>query len=300
MKTKILLIGMFLLSVLTFTSCTSESAPATPDAAIKTDEVTSTQTIDNSFDDISVIVDNQYEISEGSLTGKSSSTDKSSGDYYSLIPTCATVSDLGSSATVRVITLTFGDGTTACKFRGHNLRGKIILTRTIGTSFPKIMTVTYDGFYINDNKIGGTSTWKREMIGDGIALHPKTTFTMTNMTLTTKEGTYTRNGDRIREMIAGFATRTSPTDDVFSTYGTFTTTHSNGSVFTSMIDVKTPLINKTACGLAQIPMPFPVSGILKLSKNSHYVTTDYGSGECDNLAMLSIDGGTAVQITLKD
>ena len=176
----------------------------------------------------------------------------------------------------------------------------MVLTRTIGTTFPKIMTVTYDGFYINDNKIGGTSTWKREMIGDGIALHPKTTFTMTNMTLTTKEGTYTRNGDRIREMIAGFSTRTSPTDDVFSTHGSFTTTHSSGHTFTSMINADTPLINKTACGLIQIPMPFPVSGILKLSKNSHSVTIDYGNGECDNLAMLAIDGGTAVQITLKD
>ena len=118
MKTKILLIGMFLLSVLNFTSCTSESAPTTPDAAINTDEVATVQTMDNAIDDISVIADNQYELSEGSLTGKSTN------NYYSLIPTCATVSDMGSTATVRVITLTFGTATSACKFRGRNLKRK--------------------------------------------------------------------------------------------------------------------------------------------------------------------------------
>lgn len=285
---------MFFLSILTFTSCNSDSTPATTDTALTVNEVTSTQTMDNAIDDVSVIADDQYELTEGSSTGKSSAT------YYSLTPSCATVSDLGSTSAIRVITITFGTATTSCLFRGHNLRGKIILTRTVGTTFPKIMTVTYNDFYINDNKLEGTSTWKREMVGAGTTIHPKTTFSMANMKLTTKEGVYTRNGDRIREMTAGFLTRTSPTDDVFSTWGTFTTTHSNGNVYSSSINESTPLITKTACGLQANPRPFPVSGVLKLSKNSHYVTIDYGTGECDNLATLSIDGGAATPITLKD
>jgi hypothetical protein len=37
-------------------------------------------------------------------------------------------------------------------------------------------------------------------------------------------------------------------------------------------------------------MPFPVSGKLKISKDSHYAIIEYGNGECDNLAM-PIDGG---------
>jgi hypothetical protein len=45
-------------------------------------------------------------------------------------------------------------------------------------------------------------------------------------------------------------------------------------------------------------MPFPVSGKLKLTKNSHTATIDYGNGDCDNLAMLSIDGGAASPIVL--
>lgn len=289
MKTKILFLSM-VLSCLTYTSCTKDSEQETSN--VSANDVAANQKMDNAIDDVSLITDNQYELSEGSTTGKIT------GNYYSILPSCATVSDLGSTSTVRVLTITFGTETTACTFRGHSLKGKIILTRTIGTTFPKIMTVTYNNFYINDNKLEGTSTWKREMLGSGETLHPKTTFTMTNMTLTTSAGVYTRNGDRVKEMTAGFLTRLSPTDDVHSTYGEFTTTHPNGTIFTSLIQSTSPLVHKTACSLQQNPMPFPVSGILKLSKNAHYATIDYGSGDCDNLAMLSIDGGTATQITL--
>jgi hypothetical protein len=291
MKKKILLLGMTL-SILAFTSCSQDSEGTNSEAAVNTNDVVATQKMDNAIDDVSLIADNQYEISEGSTTGKST------GNYFSILPSCATVSDLGSTNTVRMLTITFGTENTPCEFRGHLLKGKIILTRTIGTSFPKIMTITYTNFYVNDNKLNGMSTWKREMIGSEATLHPKTTFTMTDMTLTTADGVFTRNGDRVREMTAGFLTRLSPTDDVYATYGTFTTTHPNGAVFTSLIESSTPLVHKTTCNLLQIPMPFPVSGILKISKNMHYATLDYGTGDCDNLAMLSIDGGTATPITL--
>jgi hypothetical protein len=291
MKKKILFFGM-ILSILVFTSCSQDSDSANTQATVTSNDIAATQKMDNAIDDVSLIADNQYEVSEGSTTGKSV------GSYYSILPSCATISDLGSTVSVRVITITFGTTGSPCVFRGHSLKGQIILTRTVGTTFPKIMTVTYNNFYFNDNKLEGTSTWKREMLGTGDNLHPKTTFTMTGMTLTTTTGVYTRNGDRVREMTAGFSTRLSPTDDVYKTYGTFTTTHPNGTVFTSLIESTTPLVHKTACSLIPVPMPFPVSGIVKLSKNSHYATIDYGTGDCDDLAMLSIDGGTATQITL--
>lgn len=281
-----------LLNIAFFASCSSDSNSSTTEEAVTSNDVAATQKMDIAIDDVSLIADNQYELSEGSTTGKIA------GNYYSILPSCATISDLGSTTTVRVITITFGTATSSCLFRGHSVKGQIILTRTIGTTFPKIMTITYNNLYINDNKLEGMSTWKREMIGDGVTLHPKTTFTMTGMTLTTKAGVYTRNGDRIREMTAGFSTRLSPTDDIYSTYGTFTTTHPNGSVFTSLIEAATPLINKTACNLQQVPMPFPVSGTLKLTKNAHSATIDYGNGNCDNLAMLSIDGAAATPIVL--
>ena len=292
MKSKNLVLGLTF-SILTFTSCTNDAEPAATETMVTTNEVAATQKMDNAVDDIAVIVDDQYELTEGTSTGRTIA------NYYSILPTCASISDLGSTSTVRKITITFGNpNTPACLFRGHLLKGQIILTRTIGTTFPKIMTVTFNNFYINDNKLEGTSTWKREMIGTGTELHPKTTFSMNAMTWTTSEGIYTRNGERIREMTAGFATRLSPIDDIFSTYGTFTTTHPNGSNYTWLVEKGTALIHKTACSLQTAPMPFPVSGKLKISKNSHYAIIEYGNGECDNLAMLAIDGGTAKPIIL--
>lgn len=291
MKKKILLFGM-ILSILAFTSCSKDSEPATTETSVTSNDVAANQDMDDVIDDVSLIADDQYEAKEGSTTGKTI------GDYYSIKPECALVSDFGSTAEVRKLTITFGTATSACLFRGHSLKGKIILTRTTGTTFPKYMTVTFDGFYVNDRKLEGTSTWKREMLSDGVIVHPKTTFTMTNMKLTTTAGVYIRNGDRIREMTAGFSTRTSPTDDVYSTYGTFTTTHPNGSVFTSLIEAATPLVHKAVCSLSQAPLPFPVSGMLKLTKNTHSATINYGTGACDNLATLSIDGGTATEIHL--
>lgn len=248
--------------------------------------------MDNAIDDVSFIADDQYEVSEGSMMGKID------GGYLSMMPSCVSISDLGSTTSVKVLTITFGTTTSPCVFRGRSIKGQIILTRTTGMTFPKIMTVAYTNFFINDNKLEGVSTWKREMIGSDATLHPKTTFTMTGMKLTPSEGVYTRNGERIREMTAGFSTRLSPTDDVYATYGTFTTTLPNGTTLNSLIEAATPLVHKTACSFQQVPMPFPVSGILKLTKNSHYATIDYGTGDCDNLAMLSIDGGAATPITL--
>lgn len=291
MKTKKLVIGL-LFSVFTFTSCTQESTTNATDTKLTTNDVVETQTIDNAIDDISLIADDQYEATEGSTTGKSTN------NYKSILPDCATISDLGSTDLVRKITITFGTATTSCVFRGRTLKGQVILTRTKGTSFPKVMTVTYNNFYINENKLEGTLTWTRTMVGDGAALHPKTTYSTTDMSLTTTSGVYTRTGQLTREMTAGFSTRLISNDDVYAISGTVITTNPQKEVFTSLITTTTPLVYKAECSLLQIPKPYPVSGILKITKNNNYATIDYGTGDCDNIAMLSINGGTAAQITL--
>lgn len=260
---------------------------------ITSNDVVANQQMDAAIDDVAIIADDQYEDTEGTPSGRGIQ------DYYTILPACAEAVSV-VTGDVRVTTVTFGTATTACLFRGRFLKGQIIFTHTITTSFPKTMTVTYNNFYINGNKLEGSCTWRRDMIGSGISLHPKITFTMNNMTLTTAEGVYTRNGERITEMTAGFSTRTSPTDDVYSTHGSFTTTHPNGNVFTTTVSSETPIVNKKACSLDTVPSPYPVSGILVITKNSHTASIDYGDGDCDNLAMLSIDGGVAFQITLGD
>ncbi len=289
MKTKLLLFGLAMAIIAI--SCSKDDDSS---ANITSSEVIANQKMDDAIDDVSVIADDQYEVREGTASGRGVQ------DYYSILPACASVSDAGSTSAIRILTITFGTQTTACLFRGHFLKGKVIITRTITTTFPKTMTITYDGFYVDGNKLEGEMTWSREMVGSGISLHPKTTLTMTNVKLTTSDGAYVRNGHRTTEMIEGFPTRNSPTDDQFITYGEFSTTFPNGDVYSSYISETTPLLHKNVCSLNTPPSPYPVSGILVLSKNSHHNSIDYGDGDCDNLAMLSIDGGVAFQITLGD
>ena len=37
-------------------------------------------------------------------------------------------------------------------------------------------------------------------------------------------------------------------------------------------------------------MPFPVSGIVEIVKNDAKATLDYGNGDCDKLATITING----------
>lgn len=289
MKTKKLLLGIAF-TILAFTSCTND-----PEKVVASNDAIATQKIDDVVDDVIIIADDQFEVTEGS-----SATRTTSGGYHSVLPECAYVSDLGSTETLRHLTITFGTDNTTCTFRGRVLKGQIIIDRTKGNTFPKILTITFNNFYTNDKKIEGTISWSREMTGEGINIHPKTTVTTTNLKYITSKGTYTRNGIKTREMTAGFSTLSSPTDDVYTTYGTFTTTLPNGDVYTSLIEPETPLVRKTACSFMTPSIHSPVSGILKVSKNSHYVTLDFGNGDCDNLAMKSIDGSAAVEIVLED
>jgi hypothetical protein len=39
-------------------------------------------------------------------------------------------------------------------------------------------------------------------------------------------------------------------------------------------------------------MPFPVSGIVEILKNELKATLDYGQGECDKLATITVNGVT--------
>ncbi|MES2544962.1 MAG: hypothetical protein V4548_08760 [Bacteroidota bacterium] len=289
MKTKLLLLGMCM--AVFAISCNKDDETTVNQGG---SDLVANQKVDSAIDDVSAIADDQYEVNEGTPTGRD-------GTYPTTLPDCAIVTHANASNT----TITFGTATAGCMFRGHLLKGKVILTRTVTTTFPKVMTITYDGFYIDGNKLEGEATWTRSLIDAGTPnMRIKTVFAMHNITLITPNGNYVRNGDRTRIMSHGFTTYGDFSDDEFITYGSFTTVHPNGDEYVSYISQTYPLLNKVSCGAALAR--FPVSGILILQKTSggatHSVKLDYGTGvnasECDDKAMMSIDQGTAVEITL--
>ena len=89
-------------------------------------------------------------------------------------------------------------------------------------------------------------------------------------------------------MIEGSDTRTW-SDNVYLITGHWTTTRKNGTVVSA--EIVTPLRRELACR-------FLVSGTIDLTKNDSHGILDFGDGECDNMATLTLDDGTVIEITL--
>lgn len=279
MKTKILFIGMIL--ALIVTSCSKDNAN-TNTTSITADEALVNAKLDLMNDDVSKVVEDQFDVSMANSTAKTTQTD------LSVLPVCVTITRVPAFGTVvapgTLITKTIDFGSTGCAMpNGNSLKGKIIITFTYQpTATSHIINYEFVDFYHNNIKINGNKTCTRTMSVATAASpsHPIVVMEI-NMTATFPNGkTYTRIGTRTREIIEGFATP-SWTDNLYQITGNWTTTFENTTVQTSTIT--TPLIIKMSC-------PNIVKGIIAFTRNSHNATLDYGDGTCNNQAIFTVDG----------
>jgi len=279
MKNKILLFAV-LLSITFFMGCNNEPANESATSnSITADETVVNSEIDATVDDLSIIAEDQFDMQKSSAT-------KTSTGMKSMLPPCATVTAVLTNETW---TRTIDFGTQGCAMpNGNILKGKIIISFSKNFTTP-IRTISYklEGFYHNDKLIEGSKTITHELkTSDLLAtVHPVTTHSI-DVKITYPDGKiYSRVGTRVREMVEGFATMTNWEDNVFNVWGNHTTTFPNGSIYTCTI--KTPLLIKMSC-----KMPFPVSGVVEIVKNDATATLDYGNGDCDKLATITINGVT--------
>lgn len=281
MKNKILLFAA-LLAITFFIGCNNESvSEEAAQNAITVDETVVNSEIDATVDDVSFIAEDQFEVQKSSAA-------KTSAPIKSMLPLCATVTSVLTNDTW---TRTIDFGTQGCALpNGNVLKGKISISFSKNFSTP-IRTITYklEGFYHNDKLIEGSKTITHELKTSDLleAIHPVTTHSI-DVKVTFPDGKiYTRIGTRVREMVEGFATFANWEDNVFKVWGYDITTFPNGSKYTRTIQKTTPLLIKMSC-----KMPFPVSGIVEIVKNDATATLDYGNGECDKLATITINGVT--------
>lgn len=289
MKTKFLLFVSFL-SISFFIGCSSEETTKTEDTVASSKTITADAAIANSeidatVDDVSLIVEDQFSIPQ-SITAKTAAPVKS------ILPACANVTTVVLND---LVTKTIDFGTVGCTMpNGNILKGKVIISFSKRTSAsPKTISYTLEGFYHSDRLVEGTKTIVHEMKSTELSttIHPVTTHSI-DLKVTFADGKiYTRIGTRVREMTEGFATVGNWEDNVFLVSGTNTTTFPDGSKYNSMI--KTALQFNASC-----KMPFPVKGIVEITKNDGLATLDYGNGECDNLATMTT-GGVTKPIELK-
>lgn len=280
MKTKFLLF-VALFSISFFIGCSTNEPVdiASTSNTIITDDVIANSEIDASLDDVSIIAEDQFSVQQ-------SLTSKTSGPVISMLPLCATITTVLTNDT---FTKTIDFGTDGCTLpNGNSVKGKIIISFSKNFTTPsRTISYTLEGFYHNGKLIEGNKTITHELKSTTLlaAFHPVTTHSL-DVKITFPDGkVYSRIGTRVREMTEGFDTIGNWEDNVFSVWGYNVTTFPNGEKYT--FTITTPLRIAMSC-----KMSFPVKGVITIVKNDAEATLDYGNGDCDKLATITINGVT--------
>jgi len=234
--------------------------------------------IDKVSDESSAIIEEAYLMEEFPIT-KSNVTDR-------YLPDCVTITVV-IVQNMKTVTLDFGEG---CELRNGNLvSGKIIMTyERDPEAASKMITYSFEDFYFNRKNVEGGGSILRERSNENG--NPQSTKTF-DVTVTWPDGLFaSKVGVKVREMVEGQSTPAWG-DNVFLITGNWTFTRRNGNVLSANIIKE--LRRELAC-------KFLVSGTIELSKNLNTAILDYGDGECDDLATVSINGGERREIHLSN
>lgn len=280
MKTTKLILGLALV-LMTF-SCNKEDNTG----FVNADDAKASAQIDAMNDDVSNVVEEQE-----ANTYADATNGRIMDSGSSKLTACATITRVpafGTPITVgQTVTKTIDFGTGCTLNNGNVLSGIITISfvyQPEATSHT--ITYTFDNFYHNAIKFDGTKTFTRVMMSTAANpdVHPVVTMVM-DLTVTLPNGNvYTREGERVREIIEGYGTETW-TDNIYKITGSWDTTGPNG---TQTSTITTPLRVKMSC--VAVNKPLIVSGIITIVRNGNTATLDYGDGTCDNLAVLTVNG----------
>jgi hypothetical protein len=200
-----------------------------------------------------------------------------------ILSSCATVTfDTVDASNADTITIDFGP--TNCQGPdGRNRRGIITIIRN-GDKFTagSYRIITFNNYYVNDNHIEGTHTvTAKGQNGNG---NYNWDINAQNMKITRTNGKWhSWNSTRNREMIAGLSTL-ARIDDVFLITGSGGGTNSNGGSYTALITKE--LRRELNC-------KWFVSGTVVVTPaNKPQRTLNFGNGNCDNQATVTINGNT--------
>jgi hypothetical protein len=197
----------------------------------------------------------------------------------SQILSCAVVTN---DTVNHVLTIDFGSGCTGPD--GRTRSGQVIvgyLGHYLDSGFTR--TITFNNFFVDSNQVTGT----RSVTNNGFNPSGNLTWTIVaqNMRITRPGGAWHEwNSTRTREMTAGLATPHMPLDDQYRITGTAASSNSQGGSVTAVIT--SPLHKAVAChwvdsGTVEItPLNLPVRIL------------DYGSGNCDRMATVTVNGNT--------
>ncbi|MBC7886414.1 MAG: hypothetical protein H7Z13_00890 [Ferruginibacter sp.] len=281
MKTKNLVIAIAVASFLIgFTSCKKDDS-ATKAEMETTFELSTDQAVaDNLTEDANDIYIEAA--TEQGLVGETPATPFESMGILG----CASVTVTPLIGFPKTIKIDFGTGCTS----GNGIFRKGIIRITLSDSLRKTgstSVLTFDGYYVNGFKKEGIITWTNNSTATIKGWQRK----VENGKITAPSGVYwLHSGIKTVVQTAGYATPRNLLDDIFSITGNSSVTNANGVTRTStIID---PLQKKTICENI-------TKGSIQLSGPNHTALIDFGNGDCNNIATISINGGTPRTILLR-
>jgi len=300
MKTKnnftLWLAAFAVMAAITFTGCkkeTSSSAVTEESPA----EATTTVAIAAEDAETEAAFDDVFNIT-ASISSEDAGDDLGMGANVSVLaepgtrltpstPRCFTVTVVPMQPGVfpKTVTIDFGNG---CVGRDGKLRkGKIVSIYTNRMLVPgaKVST-TFVGYYVDSFHIEGTHITENTSTSNMQGL--KVTVIDGKITNTNNGKWRKWNSTKNILQIEGNGTPNFPLDDVYKITGGAAGSNSAGHVWSSLI--VEPLIKKFTCR-------WIVKGTVRLTRDGREALLDYGNGNCDNLAILYING-TGHTITL--
>jgi hypothetical protein len=266
------------LAILSFSSCNKDAAVDQSSLNIADDDAVS----DAVFEDVFNTVDNAEIILDDF---------QKKGEAKSIVvpDTCpaVTIDHPSDAVWPKTITIDFGDG---CEGLYKITRaGRIIIVVTgprleVGTT----KTVTFENYYFNGIKVEGTKVFENMGYNDNQNVVIEVALTGGKLTLPDSK-TIERSFVHQREWVAGLLTRNIWDDECMIT-GTAEGVNINGISYTNTIT--TALHWKRVCR-------FVVSGVILIEREGREpVTLDFGTGECDALATVTV-GDKSKEITLR-
>lgn len=297
-----LLVFMLLASSLVFIGCQKESNDVSQQdneqfaQATSESDAEAEATFDDVFDNV-IGVNTEVGIGGTGLFGQSYQRPGeeliSGANGTDSVPACLTitVTHLNPPAVFPVkIVLDFGSGCTGRD--GRVRKGKIITVYTGRLIAPgSVAETTFDGYYVNGIHVEGTHRVQNKSTSNNLIFEIK----VTNAKLTKPNGNYSQwNSVKLITQIEGNGTPLHPLDDIFSIKGETNGAVKRDSVFyqwAARTLPDNPLIKKWTCR-------WIVKGKVAMRRsNSDVAILDYGTGNCDNKATITVNGAV-YEITL--
>ena len=271
---------MLAFPILMLSSCKKDGSPIEQSSINLADDDAVSEAV---FEDIINSVDNATITLDNAMKNGDTKSLFLSGDSCPAI----TVVHPATGIWPKTVTIDFGTGCTG--FFDNTRSGKIIIEVTGPRRIEgSKRTVIFDNYYFNGIKVEGTKVL--ETLGPNENQNFVVSVTLTDGKLILPDGrTIERIVNHKREWIAGFMTPNIWDDECLIT-GTASGKNIDGIAYTrSILDV---LHWKRVC-------QFIVGGVVEIEREgAEPFTLDYGSGECDNKAVVS-RGGESKEIQLR-